>query len=78
MVLVFNPDRLHFTRDVFILTFTGSLWLVFLSVLLFLAICLKLAANQYSLIKSHDEDWTWVEITLWAIAAACQQGNLRK
>lgn len=76
MALVYNPNKLHFTRDVFILSFSGSLWLVFISLLLFLAICLRFATYQYSLIKSCYEDWTWVEITLWAVAAACQQGIL--
>ncbi|KAK9871510.1 hypothetical protein WA026_012881 [Henosepilachna vigintioctopunctata] len=72
--LLYKTEKLHFNKDIFILTFAGTLWLVFLVLLVFLALCLRIASVQYSKIYSDHEPWSWVEITLWAIAAACQQG----
>lgn len=61
-------------KDIFVLTFVGTLWLVFLVVLLLLAVCLRISTHYYSRIY-NGRRWSWVEITLWAIAAACQQGK---
>lgn len=52
----------------------GSLWLCFLALLVILAICFRFASEQYAKLYPKYESWTWVDITLWVIAAACQQG----
>ncbi|XP_045464970.1 uncharacterized protein LOC123674136 [Harmonia axyridis] len=73
--MLYKAKKLHFIRDIFILTFSGTLWLVFFVLLVLLALCLRIATLQYSKIDRNKEPWSWVEITLWAIAAACQQGS---
>lgn len=74
LILVYKPSKLRFTKDIFILTFAGSLWLVFFAIMILLAICLRISTRKYSMMRPKYELWSWVEITLWAIAAACQQG----
>ncbi|XP_044270144.1 uncharacterized protein LOC123014905 [Tribolium madens] len=74
LILVYKPSKLRFTKDIFILTFAGSLWLVFFAIMILLAVCLRISTRKYSTMRPTYESWTWVEITLWAIAAACQQG----
>ncbi|KAK5642900.1 hypothetical protein RI129_009067 [Pyrocoelia pectoralis] len=73
-VLIYDPNKLSFTKDIFILTFAGTLWICFLIVLILLAICLNLSTKQYSYLDLKYEPWSWVDITLWGNAAACQQG----
>ncbi|KAF5306067.1 hypothetical protein FQA39_LY09045 [Lamprigera yunnana] len=73
-VLIYDPLKLHFTKDIFILTFVGTLWICFFVLLLVLAACLHLSTKQYSLLHEKYQSWSWVDITLWANAAACQQG----
>lgn len=52
--------------------------MIFLVILIFLAICLKISTKQQSIIWRKDHPWNWVEITLWAIATVCQQGLSRE
>ncbi|XP_044746027.1 uncharacterized protein LOC123307687 [Coccinella septempunctata] len=73
--MLYKAKKLHFIRDIFILTFSGTLWLVFFVLLVVLALCLRISTLQYAKIDRNKEPWSWVEITLWAIAAACQQGS---
>ncbi|KAJ4443322.1 hypothetical protein ANN_04990, partial [Periplaneta americana] len=75
-MLVYRAAGLPLTQDVFVLTFTGSLWLVCLVIaLVLLAASFRIASLQTSKFqKSQTKAWTWVEITLWAVAATCQQG----
>ncbi|XP_015833324.2 uncharacterized protein LOC103312325 [Tribolium castaneum] len=42
--------------------------------MILLAVCLRISTRKYAMMRPSYETWTWVEITLWAIAAACQQG----
>ncbi|XP_068892754.1 uncharacterized protein [Tenebrio molitor] len=74
LALVYKPSKLNLTKDIFILTFAGSLWVVFFAIMILLALCLRISTRRYSAMRPNYESWTWVEITLWAIAAACQQG----
>ncbi|XP_031358659.1 uncharacterized protein LOC116182278 [Photinus pyralis] len=73
-VLIYDPNKLNFTKDIFILTFAGTLWICFLIALIILAFCLHLSMKQYSRLDLKYEPWSWVDITLWGNAAACQQG----
>lgn len=73
-VLLYKPTNLSFSNDIFMLTFTGTLWLCFLLLMVLLGICLKISTKKYHEIHSENQQWSWVDITLWAIAAACQQG----
>lgn len=77
-MLAYRAAGLPLTQDVFILTFTGSLWLVCLLIALtLLAASFRVASLQTTkFLSEQPEPWTWVEITLWAIAATCQQGKL--
>jgi hypothetical protein len=76
-MLVYRAAGLPLTQDVFILTFTGSLWLVCLVLaLVLLAASFRLASLQTAnFLSGQPKAWTWVEITLWAVAATCQQGR---
>lgn len=76
-MLAYRANGLPLTQDVFILTFTGSLWLVCLVMALaLLAASFRLASLQTAkLLSGQAKPWTWVEITLWAVAATCQQGR---
>ncbi|XP_021931955.1 glutamate receptor ionotropic, kainate 3-like isoform X3 [Zootermopsis nevadensis] len=75
-MLAYRAAGLPLTQDVFILTFTGSLWLVcLLMALVLLAASFRVASLQTAkFLSEQPEPWTWVEITLWAVAATCQQG----
>ena len=77
-MLAYRAEGLPLTQDVFVLTFTGSLWLLCLvAALALLAASFRFASLQTcKYLESKSEPWTWVEITLWAIAATCQQGLL--
>ncbi|PNF26908.1 hypothetical protein B7P43_G15113 [Cryptotermes secundus] len=75
-MLAYRAAGLPLTQDVFVLTFTGSLWLVCLVMaLVLLAASFRLASLQTAkFLSGQPKPWTWVEITLWAVAATCQQG----
>ena len=77
-MLAYRAAGLPITQDVFILTFTGSLWLVCLAVALaLLAASFRFASlNTAKFLSEQPKPWTWVEIKLWAVAATCQQGDL--
>ena len=62
-------------KDIFVRTFAGSLWLIFLAILTVMCICLGISTSYLCRFCLECSKWTWVEITLWAIAAACQQGE---
>ncbi|KAL3275738.1 hypothetical protein HHI36_020484 [Cryptolaemus montrouzieri] len=72
--MLYKTEKVHFTKDIFILTFVGTLWFIFFILMVILALCLRIATVQYSKIYDGYEAWSSVEITLWAVAAACQQG----
>jgi hypothetical protein len=76
-MLAYRAAGLPLTQDVFVLTFTGSLWLVCLVMALaLLAASFRLASlHTAKLLSGQPKSWTWVEITLWAVAATCQQGR---
>ncbi|XP_068084991.1 probable glutamate receptor [Anabrus simplex] len=74
-VLVYRAADLPLTEDVLILTFTGPLWLCLLLVLALLAVCLQFSTSQNAKLRPEQTPWTWIEVTLWAIAALCQQGS---
>jgi hypothetical protein len=76
-MLAYRAAGLPLTQDVFVLTFTGSLWLVCLVMaLVLLAASFRLASLQTAkFLSAQPKPWTWVEITLWAVAATCQQGR---
>jgi hypothetical protein len=77
-MLAYRAAGLPITQDVFILTFTGSLWLVCLAIaLVLLATSFRIASLKTAkFLAGQPQPWTWVEITLWAVAATCQQGDL--
>jgi len=77
-MLAYRAAGLPLTQDVFILTFTGSLWLVCLATaLILLAASFRIASLQTAnFLSGQSKPWTWVEITLWTVAATCQQGEL--
>lgn len=74
-VLIYKSNAFISSNDIYILTFSGTLWLVCLVFLIVLGICLRITTIHYSKRHPEHEPWSWVEITLWAIAAACQQGK---
>nr|CAD7453809.1 unnamed protein product [Timema tahoe] len=74
-VLVYRASGLPLTQDVFVLTFAGSLWLCLLVMLAVLASCIHTVSQwRLKLPGNKEENWSWVEVTLWGVAAACQQG----
>ncbi|PSN33730.1 hypothetical protein C0J52_22470 [Blattella germanica] len=75
-MLIYRAEGLPLTQDVFVLTFTGSLWLVCLAIaIILLMACFRFASLQTSkYLEGRPMPWTWIEITLWAVAATCQQG----
>nr|CAD7397722.1 unnamed protein product [Timema poppensis] len=74
-VLVYRASGLPLTQDVFVLTFAGSLWLCLLVMLAVLASCIHTVSQwRLKLPGNREENWSWVEVTLWGVAAACQQG----
>lgn len=78
-MLAYRAAGLPITQDVFILTFTGSLWLVCLAIALaLLATSFRFASLKTAkFLSGQPKPWTWVEITLWTVAATCQQGYLK-
>ncbi|GJQ86462.1 hypothetical protein Trydic_g10369 [Trypoxylus dichotomus] len=73
-VLVYKPEKLNSTKDIFIITFTGTLWLLFICILVLSIVLLRICTKYYHVVYQDHPLWSWIDIAFWAIAASCQQG----
>lgn len=71
--LVFDPSHLSLLEDVFVLTFSSTLWICFFVSIVLLIISFQFSTWIHSLVRPDHEYWSWFEVILWAVAAVCQQ-----
>ncbi|KAK9711772.1 hypothetical protein QE152_g25279 [Popillia japonica] len=73
-VLLYKPEKISSTKDIFIITFTGTMWMIFFCILVIAIVAFRICTKHYHIVYQDHFLWTWVDITFWAIAASCQQG----